>query len=192
MFSPDRSLIDQREVGVDTVSFNKALRSVLRQDPDVIMIGEMRDPESISIALTAAETGHLVFSTLHTNNTSQTIDRIIDSFPSGQQGQIRSQLASTLVGIMSQRLIPRIEGGRVPAAEIMFANAAVRNLIREDKTYQIDLVIETSSEDGMISLNRSLATLVKKREITQENAYLYSLNPTELKNLLSGSSQLGL
>ena len=192
LFSPDRSLIDQREVGVDTVSFNKALRSVLRQDPDVIMIGEMRDPESISIALTAAETGHLVFSTLHTNNTSQTIDRIIDSFPSGQQGQIRSQLASTLVGIMSQRLIPRIEGGRVPAAEIMFANAAVRNLIREDKTYQIDLVIETSSEDGMISLNRSLATLVKKREITQENAYLYSLNPTELKNLLSGSSQLGL
>lgn len=190
LFSPDRSLIDQREVGVDTVSFNKALRSVLRQDPDVVMIGEMRDPESISIALTASETGHLVFSTLHTNNAAQTIDRIIDSFPAGQQGQIRSQLASTLVGIMSQRLIPRIEGGRVPAAEIMFVNAAIRNLIREDKTYQIDLVIETSSEDGMISLNRSLASLVKRREITQENAYLYSLNPTELKNLLAGSNQI--
>ncbi|MEW5805606.1 MAG: PilT/PilU family type 4a pilus ATPase [Patescibacteria group bacterium] len=190
LFQPDRSLIDQREVGVDTKSFNRGLRSVLRQDPDVIMLGEMRDPESIAIALTAAETGHLVFSTLHTNNVSQTIDRIIDSFPSGQQGQIRSQLASTLVGVLSQRLIPRIEGGRIPATEIMFANAAVRNLIREDKVYQIDLVIETSLEDGMISLNRSLANLVRKREITQENAFLYSLSPTELKNLLVGGDEL--
>lgn len=185
IFTPDRCLIDQREVGSDTVSFNKALRSVLRQDPDAIMIGEMRDPESIAIALTAAETGHLVFSTLHTNNAAQTIDRIIDSFPAGQQGQIRSQLASVLVGILSQRLVPRVDGGRVPATEVMFANAAIRNLIREDKTYQIDLVIETSAEDGMMSLNRSLASLVKRREITQENAYLYSLNQTELKNLLS-------
>lgn len=190
LFQPDRALIDQREVGVDTKSFNHALRSVLRQDPDVIMLGEMRDPESIAIALTAAETGHLVLSTLHTNNASQTIDRIIDSFPAGQQGQIRSQLASTLVGIVSQRLVPRIEGGRIPATEIMFANAAIRNLIREDKVYQIDLVIETSFEEGMISLNRSLANLVKRREITQENAFLYSLNPTELKNLLTGGEEL--
>jgi twitching motility protein PilT len=190
LFEPDRSFIDQREVGVDTESFNRALRSVLRQDPDVVMLGEMRDLESIAIALTAAETGHLVFSTLHTNNAAQTIDRIIDSFPGSQQGQVRSQLASTLVGILSQRLIPRIEGGRIPACEIMFANAAVRNLIRENKVYQIDLVIETSSEEGMVSLNRSLANLVKRREITQENAFLYSLNPSELKNLLVGGGEL--
>jgi twitching motility protein PilT len=184
VFEPDRCLIDQREVGFDTESFNRALKSVLRQDPDVIMIGEMRDPESIAIALTAAETGHLVLSTLHTNSASQTIDRIIASFPAEQQGQIRSQVASTLVGIMSERLVPRLEGGRVPATEIMIANAAVKNLIREGKIYQIDLVIETSLEDGMLSLNRSLADLVKRREISQENAYLYSVNPNDLKNFL--------
>ena len=184
VFEPDRCIIDQREVGFDTVSFNRALKSVLRQDPDLIMIGEMRDPESIEIALTAAETGHLVFSTLHTNSASQTIDRIISSFAAEQQSQIRSQLASTLVGILSERLVPRIEGGRVPATEVMLANAAVKNLIRENKIYQIDLVIETSLEEGMISLNRSLADLVKRREITPESAYLYSLNSSELKNFL--------
>jgi len=184
MFEPDRCIIDQREVGFDTESFNRALKSVLRQDPDVIMIGEMRDPESIEIALTAAETGHLVFSTLHTNSASQTIDRIISSFAAEQQAQIRSQLASTLVGIMSERLVPRIEGGRAPATEVMLANAAVKNLIRENKIYQIDLVIETSLEEGMLSLNRSLADLVKRREISPESAYLYSLNTSELKNFL--------
>ena len=183
-FVQDRSLIDQREVGGDTLSFNRGLKSVLRQDPDVVMIGEMRDPESISIALTAAETGHLVFSTLHTNSSSQTIDRIIDSFPASQQNQVRSQLASTLLGIVSERLIPRISGGRIPACEIMFANSAVKNLIREAKTYQIDLVIETSTQEGMSSLNRALIDLVRKREISLETAETYSLNPSELRQLL--------
>jgi twitching motility protein PilT len=183
-FTQDRALIDQREVGSDTVSFHRALRSVLRPDPDVIMIGEMRDPESISIALTAAETGHLVFSTLHTNSASQTIDRIVDSFPGAQQGQIRSQLATTLIGIVSERLVPRISGGRVPVCEIMFANSAIKNLIREKKSYQIDLVIETSVQDGMMSLNRSLVELVRKREISLESAENYSLNPSELRQLL--------
>jgi len=180
----DRSLIDQREVGTDTLSFHRALRSVLRQDPDVIMVGEMRDLETMSAAVTAAETGHLVLSTLHTNSASQTLHRIIDSFPVGQQNQIRSQLASTLVGIVSQRLIPQIEGGRVPACEVMFANSAIRNLIREQKIYQIDLIIETSFEEGMISLNRSLADLVKKEKISLEQAEFYSLSPQDLRLLL--------
>jgi len=184
-FIQDRALIDQREVGSDTLSFHRALKSVLRQDPDVIMIGEMRDPESIAIALTAAETGHLVFSTLHTNSASQTIDRIIDSFPANQQGQIRSQLAATLLGIVSERLVPRIKGGRIPACEIMICNSAIRNLIREGKTYQIDLIIDTSSQEGMISLNRSLAELVRRREISLEQGENYSLNPSELRQLLS-------
>ena len=183
-FVQDRALIDQREVGTDTLSFHRGLRSILRQDPDVIMVGEMRDPESISIALTAAETGHLVFSTLHTNSVSQTIDRIVDSFPGSQQGQIRSQLATTLIGIVSQRLIPRIAGGRIPACEIMFVNSAIKNLIREKKTYQIDLVIDTSVQEGMTSLNRSLVELVRKREISLESAEIYSLNPSELRQLL--------
>lgn len=184
IFIQDRSLIDQREVGSDTLSFHRGLKSALRQDPDVIVIGEMRDAESMAIALTAAETGHLVLSTLHTNSASQTIDRIIDSFPAEQQNQIRSQLASTLIGIVSQRLIPRIAGGRIPACEIMFANSAIRNLIRERKTYQIDLVIDTSSQEGMISLNRSLVELVRRREISLESAENYSLNPNELRDLL--------
>ena len=183
-FVQDRALIDQREVGSDTISFHRGLRSILRQDPDVIMVGEMRDPESISIALTAAETGHLVFSTLHTNSVSQTIDRIVDSFPGSQQGQIRSQLATTLIGIVSQRLIPKISGGRIPACEVMFVNSAIKNLIREKKTYQIDLVIDTSVQEGMTSLNRSLVELVRKREISLESAEAYSLNSSELRQLL--------
>ena len=183
-FVQDRALIDQREVGTDTISFHRGLRSILRQDPDVIMVGEMRDPESISIALTAAETGHLVFSTLHTNSVSQTIDRIVDSFPGAQQGQIRSQLATTLIGIVSHRLIPKISGGRTPACEIMFVNSAIKNLIREKKTYQIDLVIDTSVQEGMMSLNRSLVELVRKRKISLESAEAYSLNPSELRQLL--------
>jgi twitching motility protein PilT len=148
------------------------------------MIGEMRDPESIATAMTAAETGHLVLSTLHTNSAAQTIDRIIDSFPASQQGQITSQLAATLVGIISQRLVPRIDGGRVPVCEIMFVNSAIRNLIRERKTFQIDLVIGTSLQEGMMTLNRSLAELVKRKEISLENAEAYSLNPSELRILL--------
>ena len=184
VFTQDRCIIDQREVGFDTRGFHRALRSSFRQDPNVIMVGEMRDLETVSAALSAAETGHLVFATLHTNNAAQTIDRIIDSFPPSGQSQIRIQLAATLVGVVSQRLIPRIDGGRIPAAEIMFANSAIRNLIREGKTHQIDLVIETSADEGMISLNKSLADLVHKGEISLENAELYSLDPGELRMLL--------
>lgn len=185
IFTQDRSIIDQREVFSDTPSFNRALRSILRQDPDVIMIGEMRDAETMRTAITAAETGHLVFSTLHTNSAAQTVDRIIDTFPAAQQGQIRSQLASTLLGIVSQRLIPRLSGGRIPAYEIMITNSAIRNLIREDKVYQIDLVIETSVQEKMVSLNRCLAGLVRGGEISLESAQRHSLNPNELATLLS-------
>ena len=184
LFTQDRSIIDQREIGQDSRTFPDALRAVFRQDPDVIMIGEMRDPDTMGAALSAAETGHLVFSTLHTNNAAQTIDRILDSFPAEQQGQVRSQLALTLTGIVSERLLPRLEGGRVPAIEVLIATAATRNLIRERKTHEIDLVIETSADVGMISLNRSLADLVKRREISFENAELYSLNPAELRLLI--------
>jgi len=184
LFTQDRSIVSQREVENDTESFNSGLRTILRQDPDVIMVGEMRDASSISTAMTAAETGHLVFSTLHTNSASQTIDRIIDSFPPEQQGQVISQLAATLVAILSLRLVPRLGGGRVPAAEIMIINPAIRNLIRERKVYQTDLVVETSVQEGMMSLNRSLAKLVKEKQISLETAELYSLNPAELRILL--------
>jgi len=184
IFIQDRCIIDQREVGFDTRGFHRALRSSFRQDPDVIMVGEMRDLETISTALSAAETGHLVFATLHTNNAAQTIDRIIDSFPSVAQSQIRAQLAATLVGILSQRLIPRVDGGRVPAIEVLLANSAIRNLIREGKVHQINSVIETSAEEGMIPLNKSLADLVHKGEISLENAELYSVDPGELRLLL--------
>ncbi|MFZ5559662.1 MAG: type IV pilus twitching motility protein PilT [Patescibacteria group bacterium] len=184
IFDQDKSIIDQREVGNDTKSFARALRSALRQDPDVIMVGEMRDLETISTALTAAETGHLVLATLHTNNAPQTIDRIIDSFPAEAKNQVRAQLAATLLGVVSQRLVPQVNGGRIPAVEVMIANSAVRNLIREGKIYQIDLVIETSTEEGMISLNRSLADLVHKGEISLENAEIYSLSPSDLRMLL--------
>lgn len=184
LFTQDRCIVSQREVGGDTLSFHAGLRTVLRQDPDVIMVGEMRDATSIATAMTSAETGHLVFSTLHTNSAAQTVDRIIDSFPAEQQGQVISQLAATLVAIVSQRLLPRLGGGRVPALEVMIVNPAIRNLIRERKVYQIDLVIETSLQEGMVTLNRSLANLVKNKEVSLENAELYSLNPAELRILL--------
>lgn len=184
LFTQDRGIISQREVGSDVPTFHEGLRTLLRQDPDVVMIGEMRDAASIATAMTAAETGHLVFSTLHTNSASQTIDRIIDSFPAEQQGQIISQLAATLVAIVSQRLLPRIDGGRVPAMEIMIVNPAIRNLIREKKIYQIDLVIETSLQEGMITMNRSMVNLIKNKQVSLDNAELYSLNPAELRILL--------
>jgi twitching motility protein PilT len=149
------------------------------------MVGEMRDPETMAIALTAAETGHLVFATLHTNSASQTINRIVDSFPSEQQNQVRVQLSGSLLGIISQRLIPRVRGGLIPACEIMINTPAISNLIRENKIHEIPAVIETSSEIGMITLNRSLADLVKRGEISFENALNYSLNPVELKMLIS-------
>lgn len=179
-----KSIIAQRDLGDDTHSFNTALVHALRHDPDVILVGEMRDLETIATAITAAETGHLVFATLHTNSASQTVDRIIDSFPARQQDQIRAQLAGNLLGIVSQRLIPRIEGGRVPAVEIMMVNSAIRNLIRENKNHQLDLVINTSADEGMISLNTSLADLVKAREISLENAEIYSTNVKDLKMMM--------
>jgi twitching motility protein PilT len=184
LFQNDRSVIDQREVRFDTKDFHTALRSMFRQDVNVAMIGEMRSPETISTAVTAAETGHLILSTLHTNSASQTIDRIIDSFPSGQQRQIRVQLAGSLIGIFSQRLVPRISGGMIPAYELLLNNNAVENLIREGRTAEIDVVIETGGEEGMVTLNASLADLVRKGEITADNAYRYSLDTRGLERLL--------
>jgi twitching motility protein PilT len=184
IFEDDRSVIDQREVFQDATSFARALRATFRQDPDVIMVGEMRDPETMAIAITAAETGHLVFATLHTNSASQTIHRIVDSFAPEQQGQVRSQLSGSLLGVVSQRLVPRLKGGLIPACEIMLSNPAVANLIRENKIHELPLVIETSGEAGMISLNRSLADLVKRKEISLENALVYSLSPSELRMLV--------
>jgi twitching motility protein PilT len=183
-FIQDKSIIDQREVKNDTKDFRPALRSMFRQDVNVAMIGEMRDLETISTAITAAETGHLIFSSLHTNNAAQTIDRIIDSFPSEQQNQIRLQLSNALLGVFSQRLIPRISGGLIPAYELLICTSAIKNLIRENRTHEIDIVIETSFELGMVSLDRSLANLVRQREITAENAVAYSLNPKELEGML--------
>src|SRR3990167_4531795 len=184
IFTPEKSIIDQREVYQDTFSFHKALRSAFRENVNVVMVGEMRDFETMSAAVTAAETGHLVFGSLHTNSASQTVERIIDTFPPNQQSQIRNQLANTISGIISQRLIPRIKGGLIPAVEVMIANPAVRTLVRDNRPRQIDLVIETSQEAGMVSLNRSLADLVRRKEIALERAQFYSQNPSELKELL--------
>lgn len=184
IYTQKKSIIEQREVRVDTADFYTALVNVLRQDVNVIMVGEMRDKETMAAAVTAAETGHLVFSTLHTNNAAQTIDRIIDSFPADQQNQIRTQLSGSLTGIFSQRLIPRIAGGLIPVYELLIVNNAVSNLIREKRTHEISSVIETSSELGMIDMNHTLAELVKLGEITLENAYLHSTNPKLLERML--------
>ena len=184
IYEEDRSVIDQREVSVDTNSFASALKSVFRQNPDVIMVGEIRDLETISTAITAAETGHLVFATLHTNSASQSIHRMIDVFPSEQQNQIRFQLAGSLLAVVSQRLIPRIKGGFVPACEVMICNVPISNLIRENKNHEIPVVIETSLKEGMISFDRSLADLVRRKEISLQDSANYSSNPLDLKNLL--------
>lgn len=178
------SVIEQREVGIDTDDFATAMTAMFREDIDVVLVGEMRGPETIATAVTAAETGHLVFSTLHTNTASQTIDRIIDSFPAEQQNQIRTQLAGSLTGILSQRLIPRVSGGMVPAIELLINNSAVSNLIREGRTHELNSVIETSSQQGMVSLNKSLADLVRAGEITIENAKKFSLNTTALEKMI--------
>jgi twitching motility protein PilT len=183
IYQPDKSIVDQREVGVDTGDFLGALKSTFREDANVILIGEMRDSATIAAAVTAAETGHLVLSTLHTNNASQTIDRIIDSFAPEQQGQIRLQLASSLLGIFSQRLIPRIAGGRIPAYELLINNKAIANLIREKRTHEIDTVLETSSHEGMMDMNRCLIDLVQKGEISLESAYEYAINPKALEQM---------
>ena len=183
-FTPNKSIIDQREIYQDTFSFHKAIRSTFRQNVNVIMVGEMRDYETMSAAVTAAETGHFVLASLHTNSASQTIERIIDSFPPNQQAQVRNQLANTISGIISQRLIQRVRGGLIPAVEVMIATTAVRTLIRDNRPRQLDLVIGTSQDVGMIPFDRSLADLVRRKEISVERAEFYSLNPAELRNQL--------
>jgi len=184
VFTPNKSLIHQREVYIDTPDFHVALQAAFREDVDVIMVGEMRDYETISSAVTASETGHLVFSTLHTNNASQTIDRIIDMFPAEQQGQVRIQLSGSLAGIFSQRLIPRISGGLIPAFELLINNNAVSTLIRDARTHEISTVIQTSSQEGMIDMDRSLAELVRKGEITVEHAYEHAMDTKNFEHYL--------
>lgn len=177
LFEQKKSLIHQREVHIDAPDFAQALKAAFREDVNVIMVGEMRDQETISSAVTAAETGHLVLSTLHTNNAAQTIDRIIDMFPPNQQDQVRVQLAGSLAGIFSQRLVPRIAGGQIPAYELLINNSAIANLIREGRTHEITTVIQTSSQEGMIDMDRSLAELVRRGEVTIEHAYERASDP---------------
>lgn len=181
-----RSLVAQREVHYDTFSFSRALKSALREDPDVVLLGEMRDLETISSAITIAETGHLVFATLHTNSAAQSIDRMIDVFPAEQQPQIRSQLAGILMAVCSQRLIPAIGGGRVVAAEIMIANSAVRAIIREGKTHQLDTTIQTGANEGMQTMDRTLAKLVQQGTVTYDDARDYAVDMREFERLVKG------
>ena len=184
VFEHKKSIIVQREVGSDTNSFARALRSALREDPNAILVGEMRDLETIEAALTLAETGHLVFTTLHTNSAAQTVDRMIDVFPPHQQQQVRMQLANVLLGVVSQRLLPRAQGGRVLATEIMVANSAVRNTIREGKTHQLPNIIQTSASEGMIALDKVLAELVSRGEITIDTALQWALDPKAFKMMV--------
>jgi twitching motility protein PilT len=182
VYEPKSCVIRQREVGADTHSFSDALRHVLRQDPDIILVGELRDLETISLAITAAETGHLVFATLHTQDAAQTVDRMIDVFPPHQQQQVRVQLASTLQGVVSQQLLPRADGnGRAAAREVMVVTAAIANLVREGKTHQIYSAIDTGAKFGMISLDNSLINLVKQRVITPDVALSKSSNPQSMQ-----------
>jgi twitching motility protein PilT len=187
MFKPAKSIISQREMRSDTHSWEIALRSALREDPDVVFIGEMRDYETIAAALTVAETGHLVFATLHTNSAAQSIDRIVDVFPEEQQQQIRLQLSNVVEAVFSQRLIPGVSKGRVVAYEVMLGTTAIKTSIREGKTHQIESILETSQEAGMSTLEKSLATLVRNGEITLETAQSWSLRPEELTRLVRGS-----
>lgn len=181
-----RSVIVQREVHYDTFSFSAALRSALREDPDVVLIGEMRDLETIQAAITIAETGHLVFATLHTNSAAQSIDRMVDVFPPHQQTQVRTQLANILMAICAQRLVPAIGGGRVVAAEIMIANSAIRALIRDGKTHQIDTAIQTGADQGMQTMDRTLAKLVQTGVITYDAGREYAVDITEYNRLVKG------
>ncbi len=181
-----KSVVVQREVHYDTYSFSASLRSSLRQDPDVVLIGEMRDLETISAAITIAETGHLVFATLHTNSASQSIDRMIDVFPPHQQPQIRAQLANILMAIASQRLIPAIGGGRVAAAEILIATPAVRNIIREGKAHQLEAIIQTGAEHGMQSMDKTLVNLIHNGTITYDEARNYAVDIEELDRMMRG------
>lgn len=181
-----KSVVVQREVHYDTYSFSAALRSSLRQDPDVVLIGEMRDLETISAAITIAETGHLVFATLHTNSAAQSIDRMIDVFPPHQQPQIRAQLSNILMAICSQRLVPAIGGGRVVASEVLIANPAVRNIIREGKTHQLDAVIQTGSDVGMQSMDKTLVSLVQAGTVTFDEARNFAVDVTEFDRMIRG------
>lgn len=185
VYPKGNSIFSQREMGIDTHSWNLALRSALREDPDVVLIGEMRDPDTMQAAITLAETGHVVFSTLHTNSASQSIDRVVDAFPPDQRPQIRIQLAATLKGIISQRLLPKIGGGRIPAVEVLLGNPAVASNIRDGKSHLIDSVIQTSKDSGMITIDDSLAELVKNGIITVEDAKAYALREAELLRLIT-------
>lgn len=188
VYPKGKSLISQREMHLDTHSWEVALRSCLREDPDVVLVGEMRDFETIASAITVAETGHLVFATLHTNSASQSVDRIIDVFPQNQQTQVRLQLAATIAGIISIRLVPAIGGGRLPVCEILLSSPAVSTSIRDGKTHQIDNIIQTSGEQGMILFESSLAYLVRAGRVSMDIAKTYTVRPEELERLV-GSSQ---
>jgi twitching motility protein PilT len=186
VFKPAQSIISQREMNMDTHSWSIALRSALREDPDVVLVGEMRDYETIASALTIAETGHLVFATLHTNSAAQSVDRIVDVFPEEQQSQVKLQFSNVLEAVISQRLVPSLQGGRVVAYEVMLATTAIRTAIREGKTHQIDSIIQTSSEMGMNTLEASLANLVLDGKISMEMATSYALRPEQLSRLVRG------
>ena len=181
-----KSIVSQREVHADTHSWEIALRSCLREDPNVVLVGEMRDYETIASALTIAETGHLVFATLHTNSAAQTVDRIVDVFPEHSKTQVRMQLSGTLEAVLSQRLLPALTGGRVVGYEIMVATPAIRTSIREGKTHMLDNIIQTSAELGMVTLETSLATLVKQGKISLETAQEYALRPEDLMRQVRG------
>ncbi len=187
--TPKKSILSQREINQDTHGWEIALRSVLREDPDIVLIGEMRDFETIGAAITIAETGHLVFATLHTATAAQTIDRIIDVFPAHQQGQVRQQLSGTLKAVASQRLLPREGGGRVAAFEIMVANNAIKNLIREAKTHQIDSVIQTTSDTGMMLMENHLQQLVQRGVISMEMARKHAFRREEMERLAGGAAR---
>ena len=189
IFKPVQSIFSQREMGTDSHSWQIALRSALREDPDVVLVGEMRDYETIAAALTVAETGHLVFATLHTNSAAQTIDRIVDVFPEEQQSQVRLQLSNVIEAVFSMRLIPAIAGRRVVAYEIMLGTSAIKNAIREGKTHQIDNIIQTSTEVGMNTLEMSLAQLIKENKISLDIAQAYSLRPEQLMRLSRTSTK---
>lgn len=189
VYEPKESIISQRELHADTHSWAVALRSVLREDPDVVLVGEMRDYETIAAALTVAETGHLVLATLHTNSAAQTVDRVIDVFPEHQQAQARMQFANTIEAIISLRLIPAVKGGRIPGAEILLATPAVRNVIREGKTHQIDNIIQTSGDVGMVSLESNLVEWIKRGVISLEAAREYALHPNTLMRLMRSAGK---
>jgi len=184
VYSPSKAIVSQRELGTDTHSWLNALRSALREDPNIVFIGEMRDYETIEAALTVAETGHLVFATLHTNSASQSIDRVVSVFPENQQAQIRLQLAGTLEAVISQRLIPVIGGGRMPALEILLGTSAVRATIREGKTHLLDNIIQTSADSGMLTMDMSLAKMTVSGKILVETAASYAAHPEDLNNLI--------